>query len=469
MAPKKNLWGAFGKWTVPTVTCTSKNPSYLAIWVGIGGDHKPQDTLYQTGTRSNCNDGVPTYTAFDEEFKPGNNKPAGCQKTHGHCYSVKPKDVIAADVVDEGGYARYKISDSRANKLLWSSTSIFGSGLQHSYTAECVAEDPILGVPAGVTPLAEFTPVRFASCRSSDAHGRLVSMASTAQPNGWSRRILTIQPGVPVPLANTQANPLIVVWNPGSESALGSPAGQSFGAVGTPIGYGKVEPANFSWGGDPTSLLSNIAWSLWGGPVAQGQGISDYVADGQDVAGGSQETATVVAMDPGLCQGKPAYQKVEWYFPQHGQSFDASQLVDICVPFNAGAPVAIPTMTTTTTASAPAQTMTAACDPAVFANLMFPDASDPSFAVKFYACQGEWALSAGYGSAGASVSLFQAQGGRWARISGPDDGYCLAAAVGQCHSSPPNLPVASTTVIGLAQAAGLTVDSSGNVVTPAPS
>jgi len=38
----------------------------------------------------------------------------------------------------------------------------------------------------------------------------------------------------------------------------------------------------------------------------------------------------VVAFDLGSCDGKLMYQAVEWYFPQHGQAFDAGQYENIC-------------------------------------------------------------------------------------------------------------------------------------------
>ena len=45
---------------------------------------------------------------------------------------------------------------------------------------------------------------------------------------------------------------------------------------------------------------------------------------------GSQQRAIVVAFSLGSCHGKRMYRAVEWYFPQHGQSFSASHYQDIC-------------------------------------------------------------------------------------------------------------------------------------------
>jgi hypothetical protein len=107
---------------------------------------------------------------------------------------------------------------------------------------------------------------------------------------------------------------------------LGRPAGVF--AHGT--GFGQVKPVKIFNGGDPTGLVTHVVWTSWGGARAAATGVSDYVGPGQSVAGGTEETATVVAFDLGTCDGKLMYQAVEWYFPQHGQAFDASQYENIC-------------------------------------------------------------------------------------------------------------------------------------------
>jgi hypothetical protein len=64
--------------------------------------------------------------------------------------------------------------------------------------------------------------------------------------------------------------------------------------------------------------------------MATGTGISTFVGPDQTVAEGTQEQAQIVAFDLGDCRGQYMYRKVEWFFPQHGQSFDANMAEDIC-------------------------------------------------------------------------------------------------------------------------------------------
>lgn len=95
-------------------------------------------------------------------------------------------------------------------------------------------------------------------------------------------------------------------------------------------GFGQVEPAAMSNGGDPTGAVGSITWSSWGGPQAVGTGRSDYVGPNQSVASGTMEAVRIVAFDLGTCNGRYMYAAVEWYFAQHGQTFDPNRFEDVC-------------------------------------------------------------------------------------------------------------------------------------------
>ena len=96
------------------------------------------------------------------------------------------------------------------------------------------------------------------------------------------------------------------------------------------VGFGQVRPKEIFNGGDPTGMVSHITWKSWGGPKAIGTGTALYVGPNQIVANGTEEPATVVAFNLGLCGGKLMYRAVEWYFPQHGQAFNPRQYENIC-------------------------------------------------------------------------------------------------------------------------------------------
>lgn len=88
-------------------------------------------------------------------------------------------------------------------------------------------------------------------------------------------------------------------------------------------GFGKVKPRRVDFGGDPTSFVTDVKWSTWGGARAVGHGRALWVWPGWCVAcGGVELHATVVAFGRTTCQGHRAYAYVEWFFPSRGMSFD---------------------------------------------------------------------------------------------------------------------------------------------------
>ena len=42
------------------------------------------------------------------------------------------------------------------------------------------------------------------------------------------------------------------------------------------------------------------------------------------------QSVTIVAFDLGTCGGTLMYQAVEWFFPQHGQAFQANHYENVC-------------------------------------------------------------------------------------------------------------------------------------------
>lgn len=106
--------------------------------------------------------------------------------------------------------------------------------------------------------------------------------------------------------------------------------GQPAGVFAHGSGFGQSRPPKIFNGGDPTGLVTQIVWKSWGGARAVGTGMSDYVGPTQSVATGTEEAATVVAFHLGTCNGRRMYRAVEWYFPQHGQAFNASRYENVC-------------------------------------------------------------------------------------------------------------------------------------------
>jgi hypothetical protein len=116
----------------------------------------------------------------------------------------------------------------------------------------------------------------------------------------------------------------------GASTAAVPTLGRAAGDFAHGAGFGTVKPARIFNGGDPTGLVTHISWKSWGGGRAVGTGTSVWVGPRQSVAQGRPAAVTVEAFRLGMCHGKLAYRAVEWYFPEHGQSFNPHRYENIC-------------------------------------------------------------------------------------------------------------------------------------------
>ena len=177
-------------------------------------------------------------------------------------------------------------------------------------------------LPAGASigALAVIGAAALSGCSSAPAAaaGATVSPATTSSPT-TAGSTQTAAPPSTTPSQSATALP-----------APPATLSQLAGVFARGSGFGQAEPVKIFNGGDPTGLVTHIVWQSWGSARAVGTGTSEYVGPSQSVATGTAEPVTIVAFRLGTCDGKRMYRAVEWYFPQHGQSFDPGRYEDIC-------------------------------------------------------------------------------------------------------------------------------------------
>jgi hypothetical protein len=174
-----------------------------------------------------------------------------------------------------------------------------------------------------------------AGCSSPAAPSAHTTPSATAAPSATATASAATasQPTVPA-----SASPSVPASAPPAAAAGVPTLGQLAGDFAHGEGYGQVKPSKIFNGGDPTGLVTDVVWSSWGGAQVTGTGTAEYLRPNQAVLQGKEEPATVVAFDLGTCDGKLMYQAIEWYFPQHGQSFSPSTYQDICTGSYVGTP-----------------------------------------------------------------------------------------------------------------------------------
>ena len=173
-----------------------------------------------------------------------------------------------------------------------------------------------------VYPALLVTPPNTTTSTRVDAQGM--------NPSGglWNCAGFDVHPIVPGSTGRQAAVPSSTSPPPSTQAV--PTLGHLAGTLAHGSGFGQVRPPAFSNGGDATGAVGSIVWTSWGGPTATGTGTGEYVAAGQSLAQGTQEPATIVAFDLGTCGGQYMYRQVDWFFPQHGQSFDPARAENIC-------------------------------------------------------------------------------------------------------------------------------------------
>ncbi len=140
-----------GSWTVPSVTCPSSGNTYAAVWVGIDGFQS--STVEQTGTASDCVNGVASYSAW-YEFYPSPSVKIGI--------SVSPGDVVGARVWYASGTFKALIVDFTTHKS-FTASKVVSSAARSS--AEYIVEAPevCLLFRCELSKLSNFGTVGFGS------------------------------------------------------------------------------------------------------------------------------------------------------------------------------------------------------------------------------------------------------------------------------------------------------------------
>jgi hypothetical protein len=146
-ATKGAVTDVVGSWIVPAIqgSCPSGSNQYSSFWVGIDGYNS--NTVEQTGTDSDCQNGAAVYYAWYEFYPKGSHLIRGL--------TVSVGDTISAEVSYQNGKFIATLSDVTTGHS-FSTTAKVASAQRSS--AEWIAEAPYSG---GILPLANFGTINF--------------------------------------------------------------------------------------------------------------------------------------------------------------------------------------------------------------------------------------------------------------------------------------------------------------------
>ncbi len=138
---------AKGSWTVPSIVGSCPSTSqYSSFWVGIDGFNS--NTVEQTGTDSDCQNGAPRYYAWFE-FYP---HPSFIINS----VTIHPGDHVSAEAKYSNGKFVVSITDVTSGQSFSTSSTVHSA--QRS-SAEWIAEAP--SSSGGILPLSDFGAVYY--------------------------------------------------------------------------------------------------------------------------------------------------------------------------------------------------------------------------------------------------------------------------------------------------------------------
>jgi Peptidase A4 family len=161
-------------WTEPAATCSATN-TFASFWVGLDGDGT--QSVEQTGTEADCDNGTAAYSGWFEMF------PAAPVF---YANPVRPGDAMSASVTTTGdGTFTLTLTDQTQG---WNQVTTQTSQTAQLGSAEIIAEAP--SSTAGVEPLTNFGTANFTAATANGvpigdnatlSELTLVSAAGTAE------------------------------------------------------------------------------------------------------------------------------------------------------------------------------------------------------------------------------------------------------------------------------------------------
>jgi len=167
-------------WTQPDATCVPGQPSYSAVWVGLGGYKLTSDALEQTGTEVDCNAAGKVVSSAWYELVPAPSRTIALR--------VNPGDVMHATVTVAGHQVVIDLNDLTRHRRFHKTLNAPSIDVS---SAEWIVEAPsqCLGQYAcQALPLADFGSVSFGSASATTVSGTAGSIVNRI----WGRTTIDL-------------------------------------------------------------------------------------------------------------------------------------------------------------------------------------------------------------------------------------------------------------------------------------
>jgi len=171
-------------WTQPTTTCTAGDPTYSAVWVGLGGYNLSSQALEQIGTEADCSASGRAVSTAWYELVPA--------PSTGIRMTVNPGDVLAGSVTVIGHQVTLTLNDRTRNKRFSKTVTVSTLDVTSAdWIVEAPSECNGNGNNCQALPLADFGSETFADAKADTISKRSGSISS----NLWGTTAITLAPG----------------------------------------------------------------------------------------------------------------------------------------------------------------------------------------------------------------------------------------------------------------------------------
>jgi hypothetical protein len=211
-----------GTWTQPSASCVAGQPSYSAVWVGIGGFKPTSAALEQIGTEVDCDPAGNAVSSAWYELVPAASKTISL--------AVAPGDVMHATVTVVGHQVTVVLQNLTSHRTF--RRSLYAPSIDAS-SAEWIVEAPsecLSQFACHALPLADFGSVTFASARAVSTTGTTGSIAA----HGWWRTKIELSPGAQRFIVDRQKSDTGGSATPSALSSDGSEFDVTYSSVAVP-------------------------------------------------------------------------------------------------------------------------------------------------------------------------------------------------------------------------------------------
>jgi Peptidase A4 family len=218
-----NFSSVIGAWRQPRATCSSGNPSYSAVWVGLGGYSTTSNAREQSGTEVDCSRTGKVLSSAWYELVPAASRTVKL--------SVLPGDELTASVTVVGRTVNLALNDLTRHRTF--AKTLHTSDLDIS-SAEWIVEAPSSCFSAQscqTLPLADFGSAKFDLASAKSTTGHIGSIADRA----WSSTKITLDPA---------ARHFVDIRSPTATSGSANPSGLTANGHAFAVSYRRVSVRN---------------------------------------------------------------------------------------------------------------------------------------------------------------------------------------------------------------------------------